>query len=124
MEAFDVQRENDPPDHSLTRFTFLDRAVHPLALAVAGHQFPGLLPEPRAFQQASPSSVCARFPEGNPPTPTAHPVRMPTTTASSSRSLLQLGRHALATVTRTSAFPWLDRGRSVTNLVHHAFFHS
>ena len=27
MEAFDVQRENDPPDRFLIRLTFLDRAV-------------------------------------------------------------------------------------------------
>ena len=27
MQAFDVQRENDPPDRFLIRLTFLDRAV-------------------------------------------------------------------------------------------------
>ena len=27
VEAFDVQRENDPPDRFLIRLTFLDRAI-------------------------------------------------------------------------------------------------
>ena len=34
MEAFDVRRGNDPPDRFLFRFTLLDRAVHPLDLAI------------------------------------------------------------------------------------------
>lgn len=39
VEAFDVPRENDPPDRFLIRFTFLDSAVHAFDLAIRPGMF-------------------------------------------------------------------------------------